>query len=108
MREKALQKEIVDIARGQGWRVLHDFHPFMSDSGFPDLHMVHPVEKKVLIAELKAEGKNPREDQVEVLACYEAMGVPVFIWRPSDLPKIPEILASIAPPEWLKPGFSLT
>ena len=74
MSEKALQIKVIRILREQGFRVLHAYDSFKSDSGFPDLHAVHVEEKKLIVIELKREGQSPRDDQVEVLAAYEGYG----------------------------------
>lgn len=77
------------------------FHPrimYRSDPGWPDLTLVRKRDRRLIFAELKAEaGKvSPRQAAVlELLHCLCSEGNPriqVFVWRPSDLDAIAEVL----------------
>lgn len=102
--ELDLQRAIVGsggLAAIFGWDHVH-FRPAMTRhgwrtagsgtmaKGFPDLILVRG--SRMIIAELKAEGGKPTPDQIRVLEAFMLTGVEVYIWRPSDLQRIAEIL----------------
>jgi hypothetical protein len=102
--------------------IFHPRIMYRSEPGWPDLTLVRRRDRRLIFAELKAEdGKlTPRQREVlELLQCLEtpaavvshaktaadaqAMAlfvdglrgarIQVFVWRPSDMPKIHEVLA---------------
>ena len=95
MSEDELLSCVVDLARLLGYRVAH-FRPartskgwrtaMQGDSGWPDLVMADG--KRVIFAELKAEGKKPTQAQWDWLAALDAGGivspVEVHVWLPSQ------------------------
>ncbi len=89
--EKALQAQVLDLARLSGWRVYHTFDSRRSVAGFPDLVMVRPPV--VLFAELKTEGGKVRPEQRGWLgALARCETVEASVWRPGDWPRIQEVL----------------
>jgi hypothetical protein len=92
MTETQFGSAIMDLAKFQGWRVVH-FRPALTqkgwrtamsgDRGFPD--MVLARDGVVLIVELKAQhgrlGEGQPEWAKELGACYR-------IWRPGDIEQI--------------------
>ena len=112
--EAQFQTRIIDRARALGWWVHHDrparkgdgswSTPIQGDAGFPDLVLVRMG--RVIFAEIKTEKGRLRLEQREWLT--ELSGTPwedniwdrslalveyeVYLWRPSDTPRIEEIL----------------
>jgi len=99
--ERDWMRQVTDAAELFGWAWAH-FRPAMTSKGwrtpvsgplgkgFPDLVLVR--DDRLLFAELKrqdARGLDP--DQQRVL---ELLGeaVPVYTWRPADLPAVLEVL----------------
>lgn len=82
--EAALQREIIKAARLLGWLVYHPWRSDNSEAGWPDLAMVHPEQRRFVVAELKREDKEPTAAQRRWLVALEAAGVEVHLWRPSD------------------------
>ena len=84
MREASLQANIVELASLLGWRVMHVGDSRRSiGAGWPDLVMVRPP--RVLVFELKREGRYPTATQRDWLAALGACpGVESGVWRPRD------------------------
>ena len=93
MSEKELQKAVIELCHGLGFRVAHFCSapvrsgkwvtPVVADSsGFPDLVIAgHGV---VAFAELKGDRKYPQPKQREWIELLRECGLPVFIWKPKD------------------------
>jgi hypothetical protein len=107
------QKDTEDLAG----LVYHPAHVLsQSEKGWPDLTMARRRDRRLIFAELKSETNDPTPRQaaiLDLLRCLEtpdpAKGlvapenielahqrrplVQVFVWRPSDLPAIAQVLA---------------
>jgi hypothetical protein len=57
--EQELQAFVRRTARLLGWRVHHEKYSIGSDSGYPDLTLLHPGQGRTVWMELKREGKWP-------------------------------------------------
>ena len=101
MTEAQLFDQIYALAKPRGWHCVH-FMPGLTskgawltrmagDAGFPDVVLAR--KQVVLFAELKREGKVPTEEQMRWIHATGA-----HIWRPSDLPKIQELLTFLDAP----------
>ena len=98
--EKLFQEAVIKLAQMNGW--LH-FHPAPSQvrpgvwrsdgKGFPDLVLAHPV-RGLIFAELKTAKGKVSDDQV-VWAAALRPHVEVYVWRPQDLERIAQRLASV-------------
>ena len=96
--EKDFQSTVIDLARTYGWIVGFTHDARKSEPGEPDLRMVHPVQHRVIFAELKtANGKLtkgrwnksghrwlPGQDEW-LTALSEVQGIEYFLWRPDGL-----------------------
>jgi len=92
MLEADLLRTVVEMAHLFGWLVHHD-RPALTekgwrtavqgDAGFPDLVLAR--DGRVLIVELKAEGRRLTAEQV---AWQDALGRFADVWYPSDLDDI--------------------
>jgi len=85
------------LAFSRGWKYYHapDNKPINGRiqkviPGFPDLVLVK--EKRLIFAELKKEVGRTTPEQDSWLAALKATGVEVYIWRPSQLPEVVQIL----------------
>ena len=71
-------------------------------AGWPDLVLVRPRDRRLIFAELKADGAKPTPEQERVLEVLESLAFPilaeqvaqieVYLWRPSDWPIIEQVL----------------
>lgn len=100
--EAEFLEQVIDLAHVYGYRVAH-FRPAWSGrgyrtpvqgdgAGFPDLVLVG--RGRVVIAELKRQAAaDPVNEQAAWLDAFRACGLPTYVWRPSDLELIAEVLA---------------
>lgn len=91
--EAAFQQQLVDSARWMGWLAFHTYDSRKCEPGFPDLVLVHPIQRRVLFAEIKSETGRVRPDQLVWLgALMSCESVEVYTWRPRDIDRIHAIL----------------
>lgn len=89
--ENELQGFVTTLARLHGWLVYHTYDSRRSEAGFPDLTMVR--KDRVIFAELKSErGKVTQAQQTWLDALTGSGTVEVYVWRPSDLDDLEEVL----------------
>jgi hypothetical protein len=90
--EKQFQAQVMDLARLLGWGpIYHSWISIRSAPGFPDVVLLRPP--RCIFAELKTEHGRVNVAQHQWLdALRDCPGVEVFVWRPSDLPTIAELL----------------
>lgn len=117
MSEADFQRTVLEMAAACGWRRFHarktartrrdgaivHHTSYSGDGGFPDLVLAHP-QKGVIFAELKSERGSTTDAQDDWLAvlrtatadCGQTQPgqgrVRVYIWRPSDMDAIEELL----------------
>lgn len=93
--EKAFDADLFNSARGLatrlGYSSYHVFRPRGSKAGFPDRTI---WRDRLLFAELKtmAKSSQPTELQVATLTELAKAGAEVYLWRPSDMEEIGQIL----------------
>jgi len=97
--EDTFTKQVVDLARWLGWRIMHQRPArtnnswrtaIMGHAGFPDIIALRGNRR--LMAELKsAKGKVTVEQNDWLQAAREA-GFETFIWKPKDIDEIERIL----------------
>ncbi len=86
MPEAELQTAVLALARALGWtRRYHATIALRSVPGFPDLVLVHPVQRRVLWRELKRETGRVSDPQQEWLDDLTAAGQDAAVWRPTHL-----------------------
>jgi hypothetical protein len=90
MSEKAWQAQVVELAQRLGYSHYHTYRSKRSPAGWPDLAL---VRDRLILAELKRETTKPSALQVEWLDRLAGAGAEVYLWRPSDLDEIAEVLA---------------
>lgn len=97
--EAQWQAQVVSIAESLGWEWLHIGRTGKYSAvaakgtlgrGWPDLLLVR--RGRLIIAELKVPGGMLSTDQKRVLGILDDAGVQVYVWRPSDLAAIVEVL----------------
>lgn len=92
MSEKVFQQQVVSHALSRGYRVYHTYDSRRSDPGYPDLTMVR--RGRLIFAELKSHKGRPTVAQKEWMsALRDVPGIEVYLWRPSDMDDIIDILA---------------
>jgi hypothetical protein len=91
MSEAQWQQRILDLAAFRRWRVFHPYDSRRSSPGWPDLALVR--DGRLVMAELKSETGRLTTAQRSWLADLSAVpGLEVFVWRPSDWPRVLEVL----------------
>lgn len=87
MLEETLQTRALELASLYGWGpVYHTHDSRRSHRGFPDLVLLRPRDGRVLYLELKAEGEEPKPDQIDWEYALKYCGQEHhYIW-PHDLP----------------------
>lgn len=94
--ERDFRATVIGMARALGWMGYHPWISIHSEAGFPDLVLVR--DGKLIFAELKTEVGKLTEAQKEwirqLALCMDKSTcvVDVYVWRPSDMDKIEEIL----------------
>ncbi len=89
--EKSLQAQVIELLQLFDWRYYHTWRSTHSPAGYPDLTCVRPP--RLIFAELKAEKGRLTGAQDEWLGDLGLVpGIEVYLWRPSDLDRIVEIL----------------
>jgi hypothetical protein len=84
MSEAALLREVQALGRRRNWLVYHGASINRGTGGYPDLTMVHPTGK-LLMVELKSESGVVSNAQHAWLNALAAAGVRVAVWTPADL-----------------------
>ena len=82
--EREFQARVIQLAESLGWRVYHTHDSRRSQPGFPDLVLVHPVQKRVVWRELKTAKGRLRPAQKEWLESLQGAGENAAVWRPDD------------------------
>jgi len=91
MTEAQFQRAVLDLAHILGWSVYHPMLSKWSERGWPDLALVRPP--RLVFAELKSERGRTSPHQDHWLALLGAVpAVEVYLWRPSDIERIAELL----------------
>ncbi len=91
MTERQFQGGVEQLLRLYGWRYYHTHDSRRSSAGFPDLCAVRG--SRLVFIELKTETGRVSDEQKAWLADLENAGVEAYVWRPSDMERIPGILA---------------
>ena len=102
--EASLLAKVTQTARAYGFLVAHTHDSRHSESGFPDLLMVHPATGRLIFAELKKDdgvvetleqrwrkGKKGLSQQ-EWLDALGRSKAEVYVWRPRDQDAIEKTL----------------
>jgi hypothetical protein len=97
--EKQFQAAFIALARSLGWE---EFHPPTiggRPKDFPDevLKRGPGYAMRVVVVELKVKNRKPTPEQLAWLAAFEAMGVPAYLWYPSQWTEIVEVLSGDHP-----------
>jgi len=106
IKEKELLRYVEELATVYGWDLyhqvdtgacLHCHRPSFSKRigpGFPDLVLAHP-KGRLIFAELKSQRGAIREAQAHWLEILDQQGREVYLWRPSDMDDIAQILQPV-------------
>jgi hypothetical protein len=88
--EREWQKQVVHLASLAGWKVHHNWTEIHSPKGWPDLTFCKPP--RLVFAELKSEKGKTTPEQDEWLNQLRECGQEAYVWRPSDLQTVGNIL----------------
>ena len=89
--EADFQSHVLEIAAALNrWWVFHDLDPRRNEAGFPDLFMIAPG--RTVFAELKTMRRYPTLQQKIILTALRDNYEEVYLWRPSDLDRIEQVL----------------
>ena len=91
MTEREFAAQVVELALALDWTVFRTWRSDHSPAGEPDLRMCRPP--RYIVAELKTQrGKlTPLQEQAFMLLS-QCRGIETYVWRPSQLEEIAEVL----------------
>jgi hypothetical protein len=94
---------VIEYAELHGWACAH-FRPARTKrgwrtavqgrlgAGFPDLLFAHPLDCRIIFAELKRDGATVTANQERVVETLRRAGATVRVWAPLDWPDIEHML----------------
>lgn len=90
--EKDFQRELMKMAKNNGWKCFHPKYSYKSEKGFFDVTMIRG--NRVIFTELKTETGTQSAEQKTWMEFAQAVGgnVEYYLWRPSDWAEIQEVL----------------
>lgn len=77
--EKDFRRGVLKLARTLGWCYAYSKIGLGFTTGFPDLILVHPVQKRVVFAELKVNARLTPEQEHWLQVLREA-GCEAYVW----------------------------
>ena len=90
--EADLREQIRTLCKLYGWLMYFTWNSRNSPSGFPDLVLVNPQQKRVVFAELKSEKGQVTDNQTQWQAALIMCDQEVHVWRPDDINRITWLL----------------
>ena len=90
--EADLREQIRTLCKLYGWLMYFTWNSRNSPSGFPDLVLVNPQQKRIIFAELKTERGRISIRQFEWLKSLADCGQEAYTWRPDDINRITWLL----------------
>lgn len=90
--EKQFMAAVVEYAKRLGYFVFHPLAMKGSEAGYPDLTLIHMKKERIIWIECKSEAGRLTKEQKLWLGAIEDAGGEVYIFRPSDMDRILEIL----------------
>lgn len=83
--------QVIQLAKLYGWETYHPWLSVYSAAGWPDLALVRPP--RLILVECKTEKGRVRTAQERWLSLLrQCPGIEVYLWRPSDLEQIADVL----------------
>lgn len=101
--EAEWQEQVLQLAHYLGWQHLHvrraigkgkQWVTATNLKGWFDLLLWHPPKGGLIAAELKSEDGEWEADQQAVAASFQAAGFATYLWRPSDLDQVRQVLTN--------------
>ena len=89
--EKEFDKQVRELSDIYGWKRYHTYRSKHSPAGFPDLVLVR--DGRLIFAELKSEMGRLTPAQGEWLTALRQAGAEAYVWYPSQLQEIADLLA---------------
>lgn len=88
--EAHYQGRIVHAAKLLGYRAYHTYDSYRSAPGFPDLVLAKPG--RLIFVEVKTESGVVEPDQHWWINVLRSSGQEVYVWKPSDWPRVFRVL----------------
>lgn len=108
MTEAQWQKLIKELAEALGWMHYHTYDSRRSEPGFPDDVLLHPIQRRVIFAELKTDTGRVSSEQKRWLLMLRQSGQAAYVWRPKHYQIIVRILkGEIHPQETMEVNRAL-
>ncbi len=82
--EAQFQTEIITVADQLGWMYYHTHNSKHSPSGWPDLVLLHPVRRKLIIWELKSRKGKATLAQIAWINGLRSVGINAAVKWPVD------------------------
>lgn len=90
--EAELREQVRTLAEIYGWQMYFTWNSRHSPSGFPDLVLANPAQRRVIFAELKTDNGRVTLQQAEWIATLKLCGQETYLWKPEDIATIARIL----------------
>ena len=90
--ERDFQRQVIALAKLQGWKCYHTHDSRKSQPGFPDLVLVR--KGRIIFAELKKNGAKATPEQLKWLYALNGAQAVSKVWWPMDFPLIEKELGS--------------
>lgn len=92
--EKQWLQQVVELAKLLGYDYYHTWRSIHSPAGFPDLVLVNPTKRKLLVVELKTGKGKLTPLQEKWIKYFKDCGVEAYVWRPFQWEEIVACLKS--------------
>lgn len=94
--ERKWQDTVVGICHARKYLVFHTHDSRRCTPGFPDLILIHPGKKRMVVAELKTvSGQIDEAQQIWLHGFSQVATRPqVYVWRPGELEEINNVLGA--------------
>ena len=88
--ERSFQCQVIEAARGLGWKPYWSWSSLHSPKGWPDLVLIR--RPRIVFLELKAQRTPVTPEQHETIEALRACGLTAMVARPSDWDDVMRIL----------------
>jgi hypothetical protein len=90
--EADLREQIRTLCNVYGWEMYFTHDSRHSPAGFPDLVLANPIQRRMVYAELKVQGRKLTAAQAKWLAILRECGQEAYKWTEDDITEIARLL----------------